>query len=179
MTQPTIESVYKLCIETRNFEVNQLVARNNFFMIFQGVLFAGLAQASGSAPPVVVFCVCVVGVTASLMQAFMASGAKFWQERWEASLEEAEREYLGSSKGSTVASKPLFSLTEPEFEALVAQRMGARGALFKLLVRRFSVSRLPIYAGYAFTVVWALLLLCTVEGPWGRIVPSFIVGFPK
>lgn len=177
MTQQMIESIYKLCIETRNFEINQLVARNNFFMVFQGVLFAGIAQASSTAPPVVAFCVCVVGVTASLMQAFMASGAKFWQERWEASLEEAEREYLRST--SDAESKPLFSLSESEFEALVTERMDARGGLFKLLVRRFSVSRLPIYAGYAFTVVWALLLLSTVAGPWGRLVPSFIVGFPK
>jgi hypothetical protein len=179
MTKPTIESVYRLCIETRNFEVNQLVARNNFFMVFQGVLFAGLAQASASAPPIVSFGLCAVGVASSLMQAFMASGAKFWQERWEASLEEAERDFLGEEAGKSVATKPLFSLAEPEFEALVAQRLAGRGRGVRLLIHRFSVSRLPIYAGYMFTLAWALLLLCTVEGPWGQLVPAFIVGFPK
>lgn len=36
--------LYLQCIEIRNFEISNLVARNNFFMIFQGVLIAGLCS---------------------------------------------------------------------------------------------------------------------------------------
>ena len=33
-----LKRIYEVAIETRNFEIAQLVHRNNFFMIFQGVL---------------------------------------------------------------------------------------------------------------------------------------------
>lgn len=180
MTPQNLESSFRLCIEVRNFEVNQLVARNNFFMVFQGVLLAGLAQASASAPPVVVFMICLVGVIASLMQAFMAAGAKYWQERWEAALEDAERACLsGDSNDTASLTKPLFGLSKSELESVLADRFKTRGPVFRLLVRRFSVSQLPIYAGYLFATAWLVLLLCTINGPFGLLVPPFIVGFPR
>ena len=37
-----LKAVYKLAIETRNFEIQQLINRNNFFMLFQGVLLAAV-----------------------------------------------------------------------------------------------------------------------------------------
>jgi len=44
----------------REFEITQLAQRNNFFMIFQGVMLAGVIQSS-HAIPVVSFLVCVAG----------------------------------------------------------------------------------------------------------------------
>lgn len=176
------EFLYKVCIETRNFEIAQLVARNNFFMIFQGVLFAGLAQASGTAPAVVVFVVCAVGVIASLLQACMASGAKFWQERWEYELEKTERELLvalRSESGRTVKLRRLFSLPPKRAERIVRARLARQNYVSQLLIRRFSVSRLPIYAGYSFLVFWILLLFSAIQGPWGSLIPSLIIGFPS
>ncbi|UIM98636.1 hypothetical protein [Yersinia ruckeri] len=38
-----IKKLYELTIRVRDFEITQLSQRNNFFMLFQGVLFAGLA----------------------------------------------------------------------------------------------------------------------------------------
>ncbi|MHC1910589.1 RipA family octameric membrane protein [Klebsiella pneumoniae] len=38
-----VKRLYELTIRIRDFEITQLSQRNNFFMIFQGVLFAGLA----------------------------------------------------------------------------------------------------------------------------------------
>ncbi len=34
-----LKAVYKLAIETRNFEIHQLINRNNFFMLFQGEVY--------------------------------------------------------------------------------------------------------------------------------------------
>ena len=69
-----LSQLYKLCIETRNFEITQLINRNNFFMIFQGVLLAGTMQSSGSIA-IVSFLVCLCGLLISLLQTGMACGA--------------------------------------------------------------------------------------------------------
>ena len=51
---------FDIALRMRDFEIAQLSQRNNFFMIFQGVLFAGLVQ-SAHTKPVVSFMVCVAG----------------------------------------------------------------------------------------------------------------------
>lgn len=84
--------LYKQCIEIRNFEISNLVNRNNFFMVFQGVLIAGVLQATAAnLPKIVVLFACGFGLLISLLQTGMSSGAKFWQEVWEFHLEETEK----------------------------------------------------------------------------------------
>ena len=74
-----LKAVYKLAIETRNFEITQLINRNNFFMLFQGVLLA--AVFSNQAPkPIVEFIICFSGIFISGHQMKVAAGAKYWQE---------------------------------------------------------------------------------------------------
>lgn len=72
----SLKAVYKVCIETRNFEINQLIQRNNFFMLFQGVLLAAALQNQGS-KPVVELIICLTGIFVSIYQLQMASGAKY------------------------------------------------------------------------------------------------------
>lgn len=80
----------ELDLHLREFEINQLTQRNNFFMIFQGVLIAGLVQSHGAAAPVITFSMSLLGVATSLFQIGMAGGAKYWQSRWEASTRSSE-----------------------------------------------------------------------------------------
>lgn len=79
-----------LDLRLREFEINQLTQRNNFFMIFQGVLIAGLVQSSGDAAPIISFSMCSLGVIVSVLQIGMAGGAKYWQSRWEAATRSSE-----------------------------------------------------------------------------------------
>lgn len=89
-----IGELYKLTMEGRNFEIEQLMQRNNFFMVFQGVLLAGFLQAQTKAPPLVTLAACFIGICCSWQQRNMAAGAKFWQSRWEYAASSAEREFL-------------------------------------------------------------------------------------
>ena len=76
---------FELDIRLREFEINQLTQRNSFFMIFQGVLIAGLIQSHGLAAPLITFWMSLLGIAISVLQIAMAGGAKYWQSRWEAS----------------------------------------------------------------------------------------------
>lgn len=179
-----IKSIFKLSLEMRNFEITQLAQRNNFFMIFQGVLFAGVVQ-SNHQFPVVSFLVCAAGLFVSLLQVGMASGAKYWQEYWEAALQKSEKLLLSHLMKPSEDRRifvHLFHDDEATYDKEVSSRLknhGALGITYGLVMARFSVSRIPIYVGIALSIVWLFLLLATMReySPFG--VPSFITGFSK
>lgn len=164
---------FKIALRMRDFEITQLAQRNNFVMVFQGVLFAGVIQSDHS-HPVVSFLVCVAGLLASIFQVGMACGAKFWQEYWEQMLSNYEAEIR--------SEKPeLFHDDNWRCKKTVHDRMGKRGIgdiAGSLVMCQFSVSRIPIYVGIALAIVWALLVLCTLRGYPPLSIPRCIVGFP-
>lgn len=80
----------ELALRQRELEINQLTQRNNFFMVFQGVLFSGLIQSQGAAAPILTFFACVAGLIVSLSQFRVACGAKYWQIRWEQAVKSME-----------------------------------------------------------------------------------------
>ena len=172
-TKSAAISNFDIALRMRDFEITQLTQRNNFFMIFQGVLFAGLVQSSHT-KPVVSFMVCMAGFLVSLFQVGMASGAKFWQEYWEQKLSDYEVLARGAESGE------LFHDDIHLYEETVKKRMSNRGLCGlprKLIMVRFSVSRIPIYVGIALSIIWGLLVLCALREYPPFSVPSFIVGF--
>ena len=165
-------SNFEIALRMRDFEITQLTTRNNFFMIFQGVLFAGLIQSTHTKPVVSVL-VCVVGFLVAIFQVGMASGAKFWQEYWEAMLTQYERHVRGGEP-------ELFHEDTCRYEKTVSSRLhdrGLGGIAARLVMSRYSVSRIPIYVGIALAAVWALLVLCGLRGYPPLGIPSFVVGF--
>lgn len=170
--------LYRTALAARDFEIAQLTHRNNFLMVFQGVMFAGLAQASGgdAVIPVVAFMICLTGLTVALLQIGMAAGAKFWKERWEAVLEQAERRLRRETPAVVgVPTFRVFSAPEEHVRDVVRERVSHK-FLGTLISGRFSPSRIPILVAAVLAFMWFLLLICTVSGPFR--VPSFITGFP-
>jgi hypothetical protein len=165
---------FEVALRMRNFEIEQLTQRNNFLMVFQGVLFAGLLQ-SDHTKPVVSFIVCFAGCVVSWYQIKMASGAKFWQCYWEKTLGEYECEARNNSKPE------LFHDDESLYKSKVDAMMEDKkyGALTKwLVISRFSVSRIPIYVGIWFLAFWVILVLYTFCYTH-FFIPSCVVGFPS
>ena len=176
-----LSELYKLCIDTRNFEISQLINRNNFFMIFQGVLLAGVIQSSGSIALVSFLC-CLCGLLVSLLQTGMACGAKYWQEYWETSTVIAEEEILKhvEEDADRNIKYRLFSMTPEDMHEQVRKRLSERksGALIShLILKKYSASKIPIYVGIVFSLTWFFLLLGTLELGWCLHMPEFIVGF--
>ncbi|TIH06231.1 hypothetical protein [Pseudomonas leptonychotis] len=176
-----LSQLYKLCIETRNFEISQLINRNSFFMIFQGVLLAGIIQSAGNIA-IVSFVGCLCGLLVSLLQTGMACGAKYWQEYWETSTVLAEEEILKNVENDTErqAMYQLFSMSPEAMHEQVRKRLYERKSGFivsHLILKKYSASKIPIYVGMVFSITWFFLLLATVEFGWCLQVPEFIVGF--
>jgi hypothetical protein len=197
------KAIYKLCIELRNFEISQLVQRNNFFMIFQGVLLAGICQSAGQIP-IVSFLICLAGLGISLLQACMAAGAKYWQVHWEINTQRSEQAMTKITQYHRILrwqlTKRGISL-DKELEAKLENRAllvhlfeedsnndriqksveSSRPYAYftnKFIMRKFSSSRIPIYAGFFLSVIWLALLVCTVRFDGLNLgIFDFIVGF--
>lgn len=163
-----LKAVYKLAIETRNFEITQLINRNNFFMLFQGVLLA--AVFSNQAPkPIVEFIICFSGIFISGHQIKVAAGAKYWQEWWELKTSEIEDELKKAIGDNSFI--PLFSLNKDEiktFRSKVIFRLETSqnkclGKDYNDIIKmKYSVSRVPIYTGFVLMLTWLALLFSTL-----------------
>lgn len=163
---------FEIAMKMRDFEIGQLTNRNNFFMIFQGVLFAGMLQ-SDHKTAIISFMACLVGLVVSLFQVGVASGAKFWQEYWEQMLSEYEAKMRN---GPPV----LFHEDDYKYNETVKTRLRKRefsGLTSKLVMCRFSVSRIPIYVGVVLSVIWVLLLFSTLRAYPPFSIPNCIIGF--
>jgi hypothetical protein len=117
--------------------------------------------------------VCMAGLSVALFQIGMASGAKFWQEYWEAMLSK----YEASARS---AQPELFHDDACQYAKIVGARLhhrGLTGFTRKLVMQRFSVSRIPIYVGIALSIIWGVLVLSTLRGYPPLAVPAFVVGF--
>jgi hypothetical protein len=177
-------SVYEKAVALRDFEISQLTQRNNFFMIFQGVLLAGVLQSDGGIP-IASFLVCCAGFVVSILQTGMAAGAKYWQERWELGVERAEKLLLKQIKEDPGRRMFIHMFNVGSFK--LRRRMRVRflrqdrySLINRLIISKPSVSRIPIYTGIGLSAVWLLLLMSTVRGNGFFWIPSWIVGFaPK
>lgn len=164
-SKPDSRHEYEIILRMREFEITQLTQRNNFFMIFQGVMLSGVIQSIHS-KPIISFLVCTAGFVISLFQVGMAAGAKFWQEYWEAEL--------------TRSQPILFHQNNQNYIDTVKGRLKERGVgnnIEKLVMRRYSVSRIPIWVGLFLSIFWLALTLCTFREYRSSTILSFISGF--
>lgn len=175
------DKLYLKCIEIRNFEINNLVNRNNFFMIFQGVLIAGVIQSSKDAPPIVQFLSTLVGLIISIFQTTMACGAKFWQEAWEHQLSETENRLEGLvTNHEKIHFEKLFCENIETIRNNVNHRLKGTNSILRMMITsKGSVSKSPIYVGLTFSIFWLVMLLFTIKGEYGNIILRYINGFPK
>lgn len=176
----SLKSVYEISIKARDFEINQLIQRNNFFMLFQGVLLASIMQAENSRP-FVELVVCITGFLVSIYQIQMASGAKFWQEWWESRVEYFENLLCEKLRNDSFEPHKLFSLPPSEAKIAVCGKLSSGKHKFltnPLILGGFSVGRAPIKVGIVLALAWLILLGATLNltetFSW---LPNIVTGF--
>ncbi|MGP9436030.1 RipA family octameric membrane protein [Ewingella sp. AOP8-B2-18] len=163
-----VKRLYELTIKIRDFEITQLSQRNNFFMLFQGVIFAGLATLlQNDASRIYAPALAVIGTIVSLLQIGISSGAKYWQEYWEEAVKDTEIELirimeLKKIKGARKKIYKIFSISMSEVDEKVKRRLSnshSNCIIKALILKKFSVSRIPIWAGIFFLLTWVIYLI--------------------
>lgn len=127
-----LKKLYYIAVKTRNFEIGQLGQRNNFFMIFQGVLLACMITSKETVPFVQVV-ISATGFYVAYCQTNVAAGAKFWQEYWEDEVYKAEENlkkfYNDLAKNQVNENLdfiPIFTKTDTEVHDQVFQRLNRK-----------------------------------------------------
>lgn len=157
MAENKQSEIFNIALKMRDFEITQLSQRNNFFMIFQGVLFSGFVQSTHKLEFVSLM-VCFAGFFASIFQIGMASGAKFWQEYWEQKVSDFESLQQVDNKNE----KLLFHDKKKIYKDTVRDRLKQQEnseIVNDLVFKKYSVSRIPVYIGLIFSVIWASLAI--------------------
>lgn len=130
-----LKKIYAITVKTRNFEIAQLIQRNNFFMIFQGVLLACVISSKDTVP-FVQFIICFAGFYIAYCQTKVAAGAKFWQEYWESEVYKAEEQLQDLYKNASIIEQknlnnnldllnfiPLFTKSKDQVYSQVSERL--------------------------------------------------------
>ncbi|WP_411688463.1 hypothetical protein [Acinetobacter indicus] len=185
-TEYRLKKIYYIAVKTRNFEITQLVQRNNFFMIFQGVLLAAIIYSSNTVP-FVQSILCLAGLYIAYCQTNVAAGAKFWQEYWEREVYNAElklKDFYSkdpSKLDDKIADFTDLFIKDPSlvFKQVARQiikhprtnHKWRKLRKFKynifntnyLILRKPSVSKYPIHVGQSLIIIWAILFLSTLS----------------
>lgn len=91
-----IEKALDIALDTRKFEIELYWKRTAYFILFIGAIFVGYYTVlSGSKSHWISLFLAALGFLLSLLWYMANQGSKFWQENWEAHIEELST-YLGT-----------------------------------------------------------------------------------
>jgi hypothetical protein len=163
---PSISSaeIYKMTLNTRNLEINLFWQRCNYFLILNSALAYAYVTVVDKhlALPITVlgFIVCVFWYRVAL-------GSKYWQEHWEAKIEEVERSF--KVHGTFPVNVSLFTSSWSDSYVSVRRSMGVDdpdenhsvfyGIIAHQILRKPSVTQSMIYLVLTFCLSWIGIFL--------------------
>lgn len=89
-----LEIALEIALDTRKFEIELYWKRTAYFVLFIGVIFVGYYNVLSKSHWLSLF-IAALGFLLSLLWYMANRGSKFWQENWEAQIEELST-YLGT-----------------------------------------------------------------------------------
>jgi hypothetical protein len=150
-----------VCIANRNLEIGLFWQRSLFFSGFITVAAAGYGATINNQPSFALV-VATCGFVGSVAWTLANRGSKYWQESWEAKVEEAEKDVIG---------------------VVHADPMQMTKGNWWLRSRRFSVSKLTIALSDFVTAIWIPLVLFVFAKVYGWQISDgtkswLRIGFP-
>jgi len=170
------ERLFKIALDTRNFEISLFWQRSNYFLVLNGALIVAVAKADGWE-----LGIAFAGMVTSLLWFLVSLGSKYWQNRWEREVELREAT-LG-------IDPPLFGATQERTRQLVEQSFNwtnhgfLHRAVNRMVLRKPSVSLAMTFLSALFFVVWLVIAVSRLPGALKTLqlaralLPHFDVGW--
>lgn len=108
-----IKEAFEIALDTRKFEIDLYWKRTAYFVLFISAIFVGYYNVfSNSKSHWVSLFIAALGFLLSLLWHMANRGSKFWQENWEAHIEELST-YLGTPIFGIIKSRkdPIYEVT--------------------------------------------------------------------
>ena len=162
MSEIDIKELYKIAIDTRNFEINLFWQRSNYFI----ALNTGIAVATFfklSEKEVFRIPLAILGLAISCLWVCMNFGSRYWQVRWEHKVAELEKK---------ISNEILFSADRNTTDKAVEQFLAAnrskdslRTVYEELILLKPSVNQMMIGISIVFVIFWIFvsLYLCVTK----------------
>jgi len=161
---PSVKDLYRLLVETRNFEVNLFWQRCNYFLVLNtAIAVAYFGRGGTDHARLFRIGLAALGCAASLLWVAVSLGGKFWQARWEQQLLEFEREHMPDL--DFFAASPDRVKVYAKRGLLDFHKLGRlHKCVYRYSLRKFSVSFSMILLAMLFTIVWVFFgFLAAIE----------------
>jgi hypothetical protein len=151
------QDVYKIALDTRNFEIGLFWQRTNYFLALNTALAVGFFNLQGRAYPLLL---ALLGLIVSILWYQVALGSKFWQSRWENRLRVVEQRIghnleLFSADWNTIRTDVAESLGS-------GNHKGFQRFLDTQILKKYSVSYNMTLLSLLFVATWTLLFVLKV-----------------
>lgn len=168
-TSPTTFDLYKIALDTRNFEIDLFWKRSNYFLVLNTAIAVGFFSLLANSNDVkhsewLGTGIAVFGLVVSFLWFKVTLGSKFWQEHWERRLHEKEEELNEENKKRKIC---LFSTSKADVHKCVYDGLMRNSQLSCTdlwVLKKPSVSRNMMALSISFVVIWVLLLLYSLYG---------------
>ncbi len=151
------KELYKIAIDTRNFEIGLFWKRSNYFLALNTAIAVGFFTQQNSNYECLI---AIFGIFTSILWFCVNLGSKFWQSRWEqraAILEEklylSDPVYLFDTNRTIVKNDVVESIKRSEHQYWVIRFID------ELVLKKLSVSLMMILLSILFILVWFILLV--------------------
>jgi len=161
------EKLFKIALDTRNFEISLFWQRSNYFLVLNSALAAGFFSLKEPAYATVL---ASLGAIASLLWALVNLGGKYWHSRWEHELEVRERKLYPDD--------PMFAASRQQTDRYVRESLLWNGSgilrrwIDRLIVMKPSVSGMITILSGVFCLTWTGLLVQRLHGLFALTWPD-------
>lgn len=148
------KDIYKIALDTRNFEISLFWQRSNYFLVLNSALALGFFKLQG----LDAFLLALLGLLASGLWFRVNCGSKFWQSRWEYRLSKIEEkidpdlQFFFVNK-STAKSDVEKSLAYNEHKGCFHLWVD------KQVLKKYSVSYHMTLLSFMFVLTWSFLFI--------------------
>lgn len=152
------KDLYKIALDTRNFEISLFWQRSNYFLVLNSALALGFFNLQ---KPILGELLAALGCMSSILWLSVNLGSKYWQSRWEYEVKLLEDKI----NSKTDLNIKFFSADRDTIHENVIKSLelnnhkGYAKCIDKWILRKPSVSLMMITLSIAFSCGWILLFV--------------------
>jgi hypothetical protein len=151
------EELYKIALETRNFEISMFWQRSNYFLVLNTAVAVGFFSLND---PFYTVPLSIFGFLVSLLWVRVNLGGKFWQSRWEEKLRLVELDTLPEIQ--FFSADPNTNREDVKASLDRAGHSGFRRLIDRLVLKKPSVSGAMTYLSLGFALLWIVFLVVAI-----------------
>lgn len=149
--------VYKVALDTRNFEISLFWQRSNYFLVLNTALAIGFFNLQATKYSILL---AVLGALVSILWYRVNLGSKYWQSRWEERLKIVEEQIAPEIKFFAADLETIRNDVQKSLEA--GKHTGLQRLVYTQVLEKPSVSYRMTLLSLVFVASWGLLIVMTV-----------------